>query len=152
MRVVFGAGSLRQLREEAELLGLRRLLVLSTPDQRALAEQAAARLGDACAGMFTEARMHVPVQVAEAARAAARDAGADGCLAIGGSVPRTPAAPLHGPGLGHRGVRLPAARLRGHRATALGMCAVQRGVVRSRDLRRPGRERGSTRRSAGRRL
>ncbi|MFI8537586.1 maleylacetate reductase [Streptomyces aquilus] len=84
MRVVFGAGSLRQLREEAELLGLRRLLVLSTPDQRALAEQAATRLGDACAGMFTEARMHVPVQVAEAARAAARGAGADGCLAIGG--------------------------------------------------------------------
>jgi alcohol dehydrogenase class IV len=84
MRVIFGAGSLRQLREETDRLGLRRLLVLSTPDQRALAEQAATLLGDACAGMFTGARMHVPVQVAEAARAAARDAGADGCLAIGG--------------------------------------------------------------------
>ncbi|MFJ4206559.1 maleylacetate reductase [Streptomyces sviceus] len=84
MRVVFGAGSLRQLRQEADRLGLRRLLVLSTPGQRALAEQAATLLGDACAGMFTGARMHVPVQVAEAARAAARDAGADGCLAIGG--------------------------------------------------------------------
>jgi maleylacetate reductase len=84
MRVVFGAGSLRQLREEADRLGLRRLLVLSTPDQRALAGQAATLLGNACAGMFAEARMHVPVQVAEAARAAACDAGADGCLAIGG--------------------------------------------------------------------
>ncbi|MET9683838.1 maleylacetate reductase [Streptomyces coeruleorubidus] len=84
MRVIFGAGGLRQLRDEAERLGLRRLLVLSTPGQRALAQQAATLLGDRCAGMFTEARMHVPVQVAEAARAAARDAGADGCLAIGG--------------------------------------------------------------------
>lgn len=84
MRVVFGSGSLRQLPQEAERLGLRRLLVLSTPGQRALAEQAAALLGDACAGTFTEARMHVPVEVADAARAAARDTGADGCLAIGG--------------------------------------------------------------------
>jgi maleylacetate reductase len=84
MRVVFGAGSLRQLPQEAERLGLRRLLVLSTPGQRALAGHAATLLGEACAGLFTEARTHVPVQVAEAARAAAWDAGADGCLAIGG--------------------------------------------------------------------
>ncbi|MFJ3802591.1 maleylacetate reductase [Streptomyces sp. NPDC090088] len=84
MRVVFGSGSLRQLPEEAERLGLRRLLVLSTPGQRALAEEAAALLGDACAGTFTEARMHVPVEVAEAARAAARAADADGCVAMGG--------------------------------------------------------------------
>ncbi|MCL6732163.1 maleylacetate reductase [Streptomyces neyagawaensis] len=84
MRVVFGPGSLRQLPQEADRLGLRRLLVLSTRGQRSLAEHAATVLGDACAGLFTEARMHVPVTVAEAARAAAREAGADGCLAIGG--------------------------------------------------------------------
>ncbi|GHB59696.1 maleylacetate reductase [Streptomyces umbrinus] len=84
MRVLFGAGSLRRLPQESERLGLRRLLVLSTPGQRALAEHAAGLLGDACAGLFTEARTHVPVEVAEAARAAARDAGADGCLAVGG--------------------------------------------------------------------
>ncbi|SPF06369.1 maleylacetate reductase [Streptomyces sp. MA5143a] len=85
MRVVFGPGSLRQLPEEADRLGLCRLLVLSTPGQRALAEHAATLLGDTCVGLFTEARMHVPVEVAEAARAAAHEAGADGCLAIGGS-------------------------------------------------------------------
>ncbi|MFK0159932.1 maleylacetate reductase [Streptomyces sp. NPDC090493] len=84
MRVVFGTGSLSQLAQEAERLGLKRLLVLSTPEQRALAEQAAILLGDACVGLFTGARMHVPVEVAEAARQAAREAGADGCLAIGG--------------------------------------------------------------------
>ncbi|MGW3942998.1 maleylacetate reductase [Streptomyces phaeochromogenes] len=84
MRVLFGAGSLRRLPLEAERLGLRRLLVLSTPGQRVQAEHAATLLGDACAGFFTEARMHVPVETAQAARATARDAGADGCLAIGG--------------------------------------------------------------------
>ncbi|MFF4759781.1 maleylacetate reductase [Streptomyces sp. NPDC001292] len=84
MRVVFGAGSLRRLPEEAERLGLRRLLVLSTPGQRALAEHAAGVLDDACAGMFTGARTHVPIEVADTARRAAREANADGCLAIGG--------------------------------------------------------------------
>ncbi|MEU6549134.1 maleylacetate reductase [Streptomyces sp. NPDC046915] len=84
MRVVFGAGSLRRLPQEAERSGLRRLLVLATEGQRPLAEHAAALLGDACAGLFTGARMHVPVQVAEAARAAARAVDADGCLAVGG--------------------------------------------------------------------
>lgn len=84
MRVVFGTGSLGRLPEEADRLGLRRLLVLSTPGQRGLAEHAAALLGDACAGLFDEARAHVPVEVADAARAVAREAGADGCLAVGG--------------------------------------------------------------------
>ena len=84
MRVVFGAGSMAQIPQEAERLGLRRLLVLSTPAQEKLAEQAETLLGEACVGRFTEARMHVPADVAAAAVKAARETGADGCLAIGG--------------------------------------------------------------------
>ncbi|MFE2067084.1 maleylacetate reductase [Streptomyces sp. NPDC059467] len=84
MRVVFGTGSLRQLPEETERLGLRRVLVLAAPGRRALAEQAATLLGEVYAGLFTEARTHVPADLAEAARAAAREVGADGCLALGG--------------------------------------------------------------------
>ncbi|MFF4585636.1 maleylacetate reductase [Streptomyces sp. NPDC001388] len=84
MRVVFGTGSLRQLPQEASRLGLRRILVLSTPGRRALAERAGVLLGEAYAGLFAEARTHVPADLAEAARAAARATGADGCLAIGG--------------------------------------------------------------------
>ncbi len=34
MRVVFGTGSLRQLPQQAERLGLRRVLVPSTPNRR----------------------------------------------------------------------------------------------------------------------
>jgi maleylacetate reductase len=39
-RVVFGAGSLDSLPAEAARLGARKVLVLSTPGQRALAEKA----------------------------------------------------------------------------------------------------------------
>ncbi|MPY55660.1 maleylacetate reductase [Streptomyces spongiae] len=84
MRVVFGAGSLDRLPQEAERLHLRRLLVLSTPGQRDLAERAAALLGESCAEVFAEARMHVPAGIASKALEVARDVAADGCVAVGG--------------------------------------------------------------------
>ncbi|TFY99974.1 maleylacetate reductase [Ramlibacter rhizophilus] len=83
-RVVFGPGSLARLDEEIERLGVRRALVLCTPGQRALAEQAAALLGARAAGIFDGAAMHVPVEVARQARERARELGADGAVAIGG--------------------------------------------------------------------
>jgi alcohol dehydrogenase class IV len=83
-RVVFGAGALAHLPRELAALGIGRALVLSTPGQRALAERAAALLGGASAGVFAQAAMHVPVEVARAAAAEARRAGADGAVAIGG--------------------------------------------------------------------
>jgi len=83
-RVVFGAGALRELPKELERLGIARAIVLSTPGQRALAERAAALLGERSAGVFANAQMHVPVEVARAAAAEARRLGADGAVAIGG--------------------------------------------------------------------
>lgn len=83
-RVVFGAGALDRVSEEVERLGASRALVLSTPEQRASAEDVAARLGDRAAGVFDRAVMHVPIETAEAARATARQLGADCCVAIGG--------------------------------------------------------------------
>jgi alcohol dehydrogenase class IV len=44
-RVVFGAGSLAHLEREIDLLGASRALVLSTPEQKAQAEDVARRLG-----------------------------------------------------------------------------------------------------------
>ena len=44
-RVLFGAGRIDALVDEAERLGARRALVLSTPEQRAQAEDGARRLG-----------------------------------------------------------------------------------------------------------
>jgi alcohol dehydrogenase class IV len=83
-RVVFGAGALAQLGAEIERLGARRALVLSTPEQRASAERVAALLGERAAGIFAEARMHVPIETARAARAEAERLGADCAVAIGG--------------------------------------------------------------------
>lgn len=83
-RVVFGAGTLQQLAAEAERLGLQRVLVLSTPGHAQRAKQAAALLGVRAAGCFSEARMHVPVDLAGRAVHEARRLQADGTLAIGG--------------------------------------------------------------------
>jgi maleylacetate reductase len=84
MRVVFGAGARARLGEEVDRLGLGRVLVLCTPEQEPLARSVADGLGSRAAGVFPEARMHVPVEVAARARDAAAELGADGCVAVGG--------------------------------------------------------------------
>lgn len=84
-RVVFGPGSLRGLAAELDALGLKRALVLCTPQQRAQAEQAAALLGAPwVAGIFDQAVMHVPIETARQARQAASELGADCAVAVGG--------------------------------------------------------------------
>ena len=83
-RTVFGAGSLDTLEREVDRLDAKRVLVLCTPRQRLLAEAVAQRLGARVAGIFDQAVMHVPIETAAAARAAAQELGADGSVAIGG--------------------------------------------------------------------
>lgn len=83
-RVVFGSGSVEQLRDEVDRLGLSRVLVLSTPQQEDLARSLASRLGDKTADIFAGATMHTPVAVTEQAMQIASDVAADGFLAIGG--------------------------------------------------------------------
>lgn len=83
-RVVFGAGSLQHLAREIDILGARRALVLSTPEQRVSAEMIADLLGVRAAGVFDRAVMHVPIETAREAREVARKLGADCAIAIGG--------------------------------------------------------------------
>jgi maleylacetate reductase len=83
-RIVFGSGTLAKLPEEIDRLGLRRLMVLATPQQKASAERTAASLGDRAAGVFAEATMHTPLDVTERALFVATEMRADGLLAIGG--------------------------------------------------------------------
>ena len=83
-RVLFGSGRIADLPQELEGLGCRRLLLLSTPGQRRMAEQVAAPLGDAVGAVFAEAAMHTPVQVTERAMAVMAEHGCDGVLAVGG--------------------------------------------------------------------
>ncbi|CAN0639729.1 maleylacetate reductase [Burkholderia cepacia] len=83
-RVVFEWGALARLPDELSTLGARRALVLSTPEQRPLAERVEAILGERAAGICAQAVMHVPVEVAHAAREMAAELDADCCVAIGG--------------------------------------------------------------------
>jgi maleylacetate reductase len=83
-RVIFGSGCLDKLAEEIERLGASKALVLSTPQQRELAASIATRIGPRAAGLFDRAAMHVPIEIAHAAREEARRLHADCCVAVGG--------------------------------------------------------------------
>jgi alcohol dehydrogenase class IV len=83
-RVIFGIGSIDRLADEVGRLGARRVLILSTPAERGLADDAARRLGPLSAGIFAEAVMHVPIETAREARQRAAELKADAYLTIGG--------------------------------------------------------------------
>ena len=83
-RVVFGAGSLQYLDREMDTLGVRKVLVLCTPGQRALAGRVADLLQSRAAGIFDRAAMHVPLEIVHEARDAARKLAADCAVAVGG--------------------------------------------------------------------
>ena len=83
-RVVFGAGSAARLNEEVERLGIRRVLVLTTREQRDQGARLGAHLGSRFAELFSDARMHTPVEVTEAAIAVVQALDIDGFVAIGG--------------------------------------------------------------------
>jgi maleylacetate reductase len=72
------------LPDELDRLGARRALILSTPEQVQLAERVKSILGERAAGVCAQAVMHVPVEVARAAREMAQASDADCCVAIGG--------------------------------------------------------------------
>jgi maleylacetate reductase len=83
-RVVFGAGSLDQVAAEVESLGVRRVLVVATNSARDAADVVEVELKDRFAGRIDGVTQHVPTEVAENARAKAREIDADGLVAIGG--------------------------------------------------------------------
>lgn len=83
-RVIFGSGTLDTLPREIDALGLRRVLVLATPQQQADAAALVGRIGQRAAGVFGGARMHTPVEVTAEAMRQVESQGIDGLLAVGG--------------------------------------------------------------------
>ena len=83
-RVIFGRGTIESTASEAERLGCRRLLLISTEFQADVTGALAERLGDRVAGSFPGAQMHTPVDVTEQALERARACDADGLVALGG--------------------------------------------------------------------
>jgi alcohol dehydrogenase class IV len=83
-RVVFGVGSLGRVAEEVDRLGASRVLVVTDPATRPVADRVIQALGPRHAGTFTDIQLHVPTEGVAAARRAAEEAGADCLLTVGG--------------------------------------------------------------------
>ena len=83
-RVVFGSGTSAQTGNEARRIGVKRPLVLSTPEQSNEAHELAAKLGMDVAGVFSGATMHTPVEVTEKVMQVVAEMKADGTIALGG--------------------------------------------------------------------
>lgn len=84
-RVLFGRGAVTRIKDEAERLGVKRALVLSTPGRgEALAKQVSGLLGERSAGIHAGAVMHTPVEATERALLAVKDKAADAVIAVGG--------------------------------------------------------------------
>lgn len=83
-RVLFEKGGLIKVGPELENLGIKRALVLSTPQQAEDAGVLARALGPQCVGVFSDATMHTPVEVTERAMAIVAELKVDGLVALGG--------------------------------------------------------------------
>lgn len=83
-RVIFGAGTILRIAEEADRLGIRRAMVLTTPAQFAEGGHIMGLLGGAGAVLHTRAAMHTPIEVTQAALEIADSEQIDGLIAVGG--------------------------------------------------------------------
>jgi maleylacetate reductase len=83
-RVLFGAGAISNIPDEVSRLGLRRVLVISTPGHAMWGQDVATALGDRSAALFSGARMHTPTTVTDEVRTVVADRSIDGVVAVGG--------------------------------------------------------------------
>jgi maleylacetate reductase len=85
-RIVLGPGTLDQVPDEVDLLGIGigKVLLIATKSVREEADLLEFALHDRFAGRIDGVRQHVPAERAEAARDKAREVGAAGIIAIGG--------------------------------------------------------------------
>ncbi|MEI9891142.1 MAG: maleylacetate reductase [Caulobacteraceae bacterium] len=81
---MFGSGTLSQIADEVRGLGCGRAWSCPRPSRRRPGRDLAERLGGLCAGLFTEAAMHTPVEITDRAMKVAGELGADCTVALGG--------------------------------------------------------------------
>ena len=86
-RVVFGAGSSRDVREEVRALGCARALVVTDAvlaSRTDVPSRVAKTLGDSCAGVYSDVVPDSGVHLVDAGAAFARERGADCIVSVGG--------------------------------------------------------------------
>ena len=82
--IVFGDNAVQRLPLFVNQLGFKKVLVLSTQEQAEQAQHLADLLGTSCVGIFSEAKMHVPIETYDKALEKVKQTGADCCVTIGG--------------------------------------------------------------------
>lgn len=83
-RVVFGTGTIANVGDELNRLGLKRALVITTPGHEARGQRLVEALGALCVGHYAGAAMHTPVPVTNDAMARVRELEIDAVVALGG--------------------------------------------------------------------
>ncbi|KAG6830226.1 hypothetical protein H0H92_001666 [Tricholoma furcatifolium] len=83
-RVIFGAGTIAQVAREVANLNCNKALVLTTPQQVDQGKTVETLLGDLCVGIYTNATMHTPADITNAAVKVVQECGADCVVAVGG--------------------------------------------------------------------
>jgi maleylacetate reductase len=86
-RIVFGAGTLETLAEEAERLGIERALIISSPGRKVQVARARDLLGARCVGASDAGLANMPEASFDRAMGEIADARADGLVVIGGGSP-----------------------------------------------------------------
>ena len=83
-RIVFGAGRVEEVGAEVERLGGQRVMLISDRQAAAIAAAVTEQLGSRLTLAWDEVAQHVPVELAERARAAASTADIDCLVCVGG--------------------------------------------------------------------
>jgi alcohol dehydrogenase class IV len=83
-RILFGPGRLSELPAEIDRLGVRRVMVLTTPHQRGAGERLVAALGERATALFDGATMHTPTDVTDRALQLLLENRCDSIVALGG--------------------------------------------------------------------
>ncbi|KAF4967733.1 hypothetical protein FSARC_4794 [Fusarium sarcochroum] len=83
-QVIFGKGTLAQIPSLVEKLGVKSVMILSTPEQTEIAKRVADILGAVAVSTFSGATMHTPTHVTESALSQAKEADVDGVVSVGG--------------------------------------------------------------------
>jgi maleylacetate reductase len=83
-RVLFGPGRLAELPAEVDRLGVKRVMVVTTPQQRSTGDQLRVLLGARAAAVFDGAVMHTPTDVTAAALEVLTARHCDALVALGG--------------------------------------------------------------------
>ncbi len=81
---MFGAGTFDRAADEVDRLGAERILLIADRSGSAWADRLAETLGARLVGRIDDVLPHVPIESAEAARALARETGADTIVTLGG--------------------------------------------------------------------